>query len=231
MLEVKKYINFQGKTIGMDCPAECQNIEHYNNYKKEISYQYNSRGFRDTEWPKDLTNVIWCLGDSFTVGIGQPIEETWPKLLESKLKKRCINLGSDGCSNDTIALRAQEICKLYQPKYIIIMWSYFHRRKKNEDIHFDKKDFGHDKDLVNFLKNFNIVKNLPTQVINCLIPNAFIDNKKHMDYFFSKNNIENILLFDQLDYARDYHHFDIKTSECISNLIVEKIKDIDKLSK
>jgi hypothetical protein len=229
MLKILKKINLPiYPTSGPDCLKLCLNKTHFKNYSKKITYQYNSNGFRDKEWPTNLSDVIWCLGDSFTVGLGQPIKETWPSLLEKKSKKRCLNLGEDGCSNDTICLRAQEICKLYNPKLIIIMWSYFHRRRrKNQDIHFDKNNFGNDKDAKNFLKNFNIVKKLPTQTLNLLIPNAFTNNKKHMNYFLTKNNLKDILVFDQLDYSRDYHHFDIKTSEFVCNLIIEKIKDLD----
>ena len=51
-------------------------------------------------------------GDSFTAGIGQPQEETWPQLLQKKIGKRCLNLGEDGCSNDTIYLRIKKIVEL-----------------------------------------------------------------------------------------------------------------------
>ena len=162
MLVIKKDVNFYGKTKGMDSFENCNNKEHFKNYKKHITYQYNSRGFRDRKWPTDLSDVVWCVGDSFTVGLGQPYKETWPYLLETKVKKRCINLGEDGCSNDTIALRALEIYKLYKPKLIIIMWSYFHRRRvDNQDIHFDKTNFGSNEDIKNFANNFRIVDSLP----------------------------------------------------------------------
>lgn len=233
MLKVNKKIKYFGHTNGMDCLEDCFNKKHFNSYKKQISYQYNSYGFRDEEWPTDLSDVIWCVGDSFTVGIGQPYNETWPKVLERKIRKRCLNLGEDGCSNDTITQRVQEIYKLYKPQLIIIMWSYFHRRNiHGKNVHSDKNDFGLDKDLYNFVKNFKIVNSLPVDVINLVVPNASsFDNKDHLVYFLKKNKIENLLIFDQLDYARDYHHFDIKTSEYISNLIIEKIKDLDIESK
>ena len=79
------------------------------------------------------------MGDSFTVGIGQPFEETWPKVLEKKIGRKCLNLGEDGCSNDTITQRVQEIYKLHKPQLIIVMWSFLHRRNVNgENVQFDK---------------------------------------------------------------------------------------------
>ena len=231
-------------TSGMDCFERCFNKDHFLNYPKKITYQYNSRGFRDAEWPIDLSDVIWCVGDSFTSGIGQPHEETWPALLEKKTGTRCLNLGEDACSNHKIALRAQEIYKLYKPQLIVVMWSYFSRRTINgKDLQFDKNDFGPKQDLLNFVKNFNIVNSLPTNIVHLLIPGAFIDRnlypnpKLTLDYIFMKYNIFNnkqykdILTFPQLDSARDYHHFDIKTSELVCDLIMEKINNFDKTSE
>lgn len=220
----------------MDCPKLCLNRKHFRNYPKKIKYRYNSRGFRDREWPVKLTDVIWCVGDSFTKGIGQPQDEAWPQLLEKRTGKRCLNLGEDGCSNDTMSLRAQEICELYNPFLIIIMWSYFSRRRINdENIPFDKNDFGIMNDIENFLKNFKIVNKLPTNIVNLLIPNATIDidkwSKTQLDRFSTQSKLfhdRQILTFPQLDRARDYHHFDIKTSEYVCNLIENKLKVFDK---
>jgi hypothetical protein len=243
MLTVPSKINCHVSAIsGMDCPELCLNREHFLNYPKEVKYQYNSRGFRDREWPDKLTDVIWCVGDSFTVGIGQPQDEIWPRILEKRTGKRCLNLGEDGCSNDTLALRAQEICRLYKPKLIVVMWSYFPRRRINDkDIQFDRNDFGAKEDLINFAKNFKIVDSLPTNIIHLLIPNAYIDIDKwfrqKLDYIFIQSDllnnqqIKSILTFSQLDYARDCHHFDIKTSNHVCDLIMEKTNNFDKTSK
>lgn len=208
----------ESKTSGTDTLEKCVDREHYKSYTKHISYRYNSRGFRDHEWPEDLSDVVWCVGDSFTVGIGQPFEETWPQLLENKTGKRCLNIGQDGCANDTMALRIQEICKLYKPKLIVVMWSYFSRRRIDcENVRFDKNDFGFERDIKNFHKNFKIVNGLPTSIVNLLIPYAF-DNVRLL-----KETYTDLVPVIQLDYARDYHHFDIKTSTGICDLIERKI--------
>jgi len=224
MLIIEKNINFHGKTKGMDSYEKCNNKQYFKNYTKEISYQYNSRGFRDREWPDDLSDVIWCIGDSFTVGIGQPYKETWPYLLETKLKKRCINLGEDGCSNDTICLRVEEVVKNYKPNLIVVMWSYFHRRREQgKNVQYNTNDFGDEKDLQNFVTNYKQVNKLPTKIINLLIPNAFIDEAELLNYCLKKNRIENVLMIEQIDYARDYQHFDIETSKKIINMVIRKI--------
>ena len=231
MLKIKNRIGIEKSwhntvTSGLDSPKECLDKDHFQNYPKRITYKYNANGFRDDEWPEDLSDVIWCVGDSFTVGIGQPFEETWPKLLQKKLGERCLNLGEDGCSNDTIALRIKEIFKLHNPRLIVVMWSYLARRRiDGENVFHDKNDFGDDKDLVNFSKNFKIVNDLSTNIINLLVPFGFNDMK------LLEEKYKNLIFIQQLDYARDHHHFDIKTSELVTDLIIEKINTLDNFSK
>lgn len=239
MLTVTNKIDWRSNYSGTDCLELCLNRQHFLNYSKKITYEYNSKGFRDKEWPKDLNDVIWCVGDSFTVGLGQPVQETWTRLLEKKIGKRCINLGEDGCSNDTISLRVKEINKLYKPKLIITMWSYLHRRRvDNKNVHVDKKDFGPGKDLENFKKNFIEINKLDCKIINLLIPNILTleTNSKDLKFtkyilekfYLKKNDLKNINIIPQLDYARDYHHFDIKTSKYVVDLLIKKINDFDK---
>ena len=216
----------ESKNSGIDTLEACHDKDHFLSYTKDISYRYNSRGFRDHEWPEDLSDVVWCVGDSFTVGIGQPFEETWPKLLQEKLGKRCINVGQDGCSNDTMSLRIQEICKLHSPKLIVVMWSYFARRRVNgENVDHDKNDFGVDKDMANFSKNFKIVNELPTNIINLIIPFAFEDTE------MLNENHPDLNCLRQLDYARDHNHFDVKTGVGVCQLIIKKINEFDNSSK
>ena len=223
MLKIRNRIDIKNAPIsGIDCPELCLDKEHFQNYPKKILYKYNTNGFRDHEWPTDLSDVIWCVGDSFTVGVGQPFEETWPNLLQKKSNKRCLNLGEDGCSNDTMALRIKEICKLHNPKLIVVMWSYLARRRRNnKDIDHDKNDFGDDMDLVNFSKNFKIANESSTNILNLLIPFAFdgIDSLKE--------KYKDLIIIPQLDYARDRHHFDIMTSYYVTELIKRKIQTID----
>jgi len=228
MLKIENRIGIpESKNSGIDTLEDCLNRKHFLSYPKDISYRYNSRGFRDHEWPQDLSDVIWCLGDSFTVGIGQPFQETWPQLLEKKLGKRCLNLGEDGCTNDTLSMRTEEICRLHKPKLIVVMWSYLHRRRiNNKNLHSDKSSFGVKEDMTNFIKNYQTVNQLPTNVINLTIPHAFT-SPDTINYFLEKKTeIEspNVIHFDQVDWARDYHHFDVQTSRNVVELIFNNIK-------
>ena len=228
MLIIPDLVNVTRYFKGMDSLERCKDKKHWLDYNKKITYKYNSRGFRDDEWPADLSNVIWCVGDSFTVGIGQPFEEIWPRLLQTKIGKRCLNISRDGMSNDTMALMIKEIVNTYNPKNVVVMWSYFNRRRVNDlDVHHNKNDFGVKQDLENFCKNYKSVEKLPTNIIHTLIPNAFMHDRNFTKYAIDKQLTKKteIIECQQLDRGRDGSHFDIKTSELISTEITKLLKD------
>lgn len=114
---------------GMDCFSACNDRSHYQSYPHLVTYNYNSRGFRDTEWPVSLNESIWCIGDSFTVGLGAPYNHTWPAILAHSTKQRTINVSMDGASNNWIARQTAKIIKEVAPKNIVILWSYVERRE------------------------------------------------------------------------------------------------------
>lgn len=114
---------------GIDSLTHCFDPDHFQNYPHTVQYQYNSRGFRDSEWPSDLKSAVWCLGDSFTVGLGAPIQHTWPSVLSQQAGVRTVNVSLDGASNQWIARRAQDIISAVCPANMVIMWSYLHRRE------------------------------------------------------------------------------------------------------
>ena len=121
-------------TLGIDSFFNCRDRWHYIRYPHAITYNFNSRGFRDSEWPEDLNTVTWCLGDSFTLGIGSPAEHTWP----SQLNQQCVNVSMDGASNAWIARQACHILQL-QPTNMVIVWSFLERRE-NSNIKLDDLD-------------------------------------------------------------------------------------------
>ena len=114
---------------GLDSLEECKNKQHFKNYPYRVNYNYNSRGFRDSEWPDNLENAVWCIGDSFTAGVGCPPDHIWPCILQQKLNQRTINVSMDGASNEWIARRTCDIIDAIHPSTIIIQWSYTHRRE------------------------------------------------------------------------------------------------------
>ena len=117
---------------GFDSIDACMDKNYFKSFPYPVEYIFNSRGFRDSEWSKDLTQLqdaVWCIGDSFTEGLGSPTTHVWPYILQQRTDKKTINISMDGASNDWIARRACDILTEINPKKIIIHWSYTHRRE------------------------------------------------------------------------------------------------------
>lgn len=74
-------------------------VEHGWLPEQNIIYSFNSHGFRSPEFD-DQPSVL-CLGCSFTMGIGLPLSQTWPNILQNLIGKTCWNLGLGGSSLDT----------------------------------------------------------------------------------------------------------------------------------
>lgn len=117
---------------GLDSIQDCLDLAYFKNYPYSVNYQYNSRGYRDHEWPDtvdNLKNSIWCIGDSFTVGLGSPFNHIWPQVLQETTNIRTINISMDGASNNWIARHANYIINEINPRYVVIHWSFSHRRE------------------------------------------------------------------------------------------------------
>jgi len=216
-------------TLGIDSFAHCQDKDHYNSYTRFIVYKFNELGYRDEEWPEDIDNCVWAIGDSFTVGIGQPFEETWPQLVQTRLQSRVINISMNGASATWIARRAKFIIDNFNPKTILIQWSYVHRRedpdasKPDEDraMPVDRSDTA---DFENLTANIMLVESikLSTTVVHSFIP-KFFDGENDLDkatVLYNMLDANNILYFpppDQADVARDGYHYDIITATQYTN--------------
>jgi hypothetical protein len=263
--------NRQSTTSGMDSLDKCFNKQHFLNYPHAVEYQYNSRGFRDTEWPdslEELQDAIWCIGDSFTVGIGSPYEFTWSQVLTKATGRRCINVSMDGASNTWIKRRACQIIEEIKPSNMVLLWSYFHRRENSDTslpdekrrMHLDLADCSDYDNLKNFIDCYSSTKqcaSTTTNVVHGIIPNAVPGHSmdqcwkdikspawpdkfpttqlefeqlpdhikketkeaftnEEMITWFTQNDFwkhNQLIELCNLDYARDYHHFDRITSE------------------
>lgn len=172
-------INQRWQYSGMDTLELCFDKNHFLSYPYPIEYEYNSRGFRDAEWPNsidELKNAVWCVGDSFTVGVGQPFDHIWPQVLSKQLNKRTINISMDGASNDWIARRAQSIIDNIAPNYMVILWSYTHRREhvdqslSDEQRRIPASKTSVEEDYVAWLDLFNNIRSANTKIVHSTIP-------------------------------------------------------------
>ena len=124
--------NLQLDNFGPDQPGSAG----YNSqFPYSVNYKFNSRGYRDGEWPDSLDQLksaVWCLGDSATLGIGSPWEHIWPQILSRAWNKRTINVSLLAASNDFIERKCIELLDQIVPEYIVICWSYLYRRDMSE---------------------------------------------------------------------------------------------------
>jgi hypothetical protein len=168
-----------------DSPELCPNLEHFWAYPHAIDYKFNSRGFRDNEWPdsvNELQQAIWCVGDSATVGVANPVEHTWVNLLSQRTGRRTINVSMTGASNTWIARRAVEILQQIQPGHVVVQWSFFSRRE-SVDITLSELDrqLQHDNilelsgDIEHFKDCLQQVEQVKsnTKLIHSVVPDAF----------------------------------------------------------
>jgi len=173
-------VNARWDYSGMDSIEGCVDKKHFKNYPYPIEYVYNSRGFRDAEWPEsvdELRNAIWCIGDSFTVGLGSPLAHTWPYLLQQQSGRRCINVSMDGASNEWIVRKTQRLIEEINPTAIVIMWSYTNRREKNDNSLSDEDrriHIGTTNDLKNIINFKSCIDSVShSNIIHTAIPNAY----------------------------------------------------------
>ncbi|MCL7488075.1 MAG: GDSL-type esterase/lipase family protein [Desulfobulbaceae bacterium] len=88
----------------------------------------NSLGFRDREWNREKnssTTRILAIGDSFTFGMGAELDQTWPKILEQRLRAQgfdleIANLGRPGASPSEYAEVAEKAIPLLKPDIILV---------------------------------------------------------------------------------------------------------------
>lgn len=92
---------------------------------KKVLYKVNSSGYRTKEWKQlDWKNSVVILGDSCTFGVGVDEEETISSLLEQKIGRPVINLGTPGCSNQQILNNCSTILNNFEVPYaVVINWS------------------------------------------------------------------------------------------------------------
>lgn len=281
---IKSRINEVSDQSGIDSLEHALNKDHFINYPYKVEYKFNSRGFRDYEWPNsidELRESIWCIGDSFTSGVGVPFEHTWPQILRKMSSKNVINVSLDGASNPWITRQTEYILEEIKPKIIVIQWSYINRRERsleeliekaweyfynavkdplwpidikfsnyktlllpeqvreiesNPFYHKFKDELDYDSEgRINFVKctleedldSFRFCLNKladpgETKIIHTFIPFWHLVSWNESHKLYNKFNWHNQTVIKEirtLDYARDSHHYDIKTATELCNLI------------
>lgn len=210
-------------TSGIDSIELCLDKLHYETYPYPVEYRYNSYGFRDQEWPEklsDLRNAIWCVGDSFTVGLGNQEQHMWSKMLEQRLGTRCINVSLDGASNQWIARKIKRIQEEINPSVIIAQWTYI-TRSENADtsltdgqrrMHCDPWELAHLDPQGFYTKFDDLLLTMNKNVIHSAIPKFNIFDRP-------AKFIKDIYQVERLDFSRDgFHYGPLSTDKFVSHL-------------
>ena len=144
----KRSANYSNTTSGMDHPKKCKcSVEEWYNYPiQNFNYEFNSWGFRGPEYAQFVgKSVNLCLGDSFTVNVGGPVDHSWCSQLALHFDVPTLNLGMDGAGNDAIRLVYDRACDLFDVQNTFVMYSYLHRRlvdtKFEQEVYNDSENF------------------------------------------------------------------------------------------
>ena len=147
--------NYSSKTSGMDTPDRGirKNKDWYAYPIQDFTYQFNSWGFRGPEYVEHIGKPVnICLGDSFTVNVGGPIDHSWSSQLAEHFDIPTLNLGVDGAGNDAIRLVYDRACKLFNVQDTFVMYSFFHRRL-HDNYNFIQGGAGDEENFRYFLKH------------------------------------------------------------------------------
>ena len=104
-------------------------ISYRNNIERDlwqnidISYIYNSHGFRTDELTKHLGQPVdLALGCSLTEGIGVPLKDAWPSIVAEQRSVPMLNLGIQSASTDTVARILTNCIGLFDIQHVFILW-------------------------------------------------------------------------------------------------------------
>lgn len=218
-LSIPYYSNLQCNTLGMDHPSRCFDIDHYRNFGP-VHYQFNDLGFRNKPTQEFVGNEILVVGDSFTLGLGVNAQDRWSDQLEKIIDYPVLNFSLNGASNDWISRKTNELLQIFNPRCVIVHWSFSHRREKNRpDWHDDERTecdahYSQDENFSNWLVNYNKIN--CQNIIHSAIPN-WHDN-------FPYENYALLPPVQKQDLARDGFHYGPVTNrilaEQITNLLV-----------
>lgn len=97
----------------------------------DITYTWNSHGFRSDEFVDDGRDCIIALGCSYTTGLGVPVDHTWPNLLRDKIdpNMKIYNMSLAATSGDYIVRALYKTIEILKPKAVFVLWPGFASRE------------------------------------------------------------------------------------------------------
>lgn len=102
-------------------PKQLARLDKFGWTRDNVSYTFNSEGFRADEFTGGAHDSIVFLGCSLTIGIGMTLEHTWAYKVASSLGLRRYNLGVGGGGPDMCFRLAHHWIPRLRPKYVVMM--------------------------------------------------------------------------------------------------------------
>lgn len=220
-INIPYYSNLQATSLGMDHVDRCFDRSLFEHYP-EVSYQFNEVGFRTHSVDRFEPRAILALGDSFTLGLGVNSEHRYSDIIEQQLGHQVLNFSLNGASNDWIARKLQQLLAHFDPRVIVIHYTFSHRRERpNLDWFDDERTecepfYSSKQNLDNWHENFTKIQALTQgiKVVHGFIPNW---HDQPVDYHaFGRNVLPPVT---QLDFARDGFHYGIQTHRKLADQI------------
>lgn len=197
-------------------------LQKYGYVDANISYEFNSEGFRG---PEISDPECLCFGCSFTMGTGIAQEHTWPSQFSKITSYSVANLGHAGSSNDTAVRFALHYISKIKPKFAIWVQTDAYRLEIIDD---------------------------DTKIVNNILAGSLQQTPYKNDYYIKQwalhttnhqiNLIKNTLAFEQLclqhnvicvvisrdqvpniDLARDLMHPGIKSNKKLAESIAQLV--------
>ncbi len=135
-------------------------VEWNNYHTQEYDYLFNSWAFRGSDYSQFVGKPVnICLGDSFTLNIGGPVEHSWPSQLSKYFDIPTLNFGIDGAGNDTIRKIYDWAIKTFDVKNTFVMYSFFQRRYDSEQKvlqHYDESSIAINNNNFKYFENHKI---------------------------------------------------------------------------
>lgn len=211
-----------------------QNLSKFNgenNWKDvDISYDFNSYGFRCDEFTSD--NNIVFLGCSHTLGVGLPLENTFAYNVSKSLNLKMCNLGKGGGALDTCFRLAYYWLNILQPKIVVCQMPEETRLELRDNLsNVENVDLWRIESLLHYTHRFykrHWVR-FPEQYIlhqhkNLLAIKSLCQQLNIKLVVLDQNILTSITSRDR-DYARDLAHFGCKTHEKLANIVLGKINE------
>ena len=220
-IHIPFYANLQSDSLGMDSRAHCYDRQMFDQHPP-VNYQFNQVGFRTHSVDKFKHNAILVLGDSFTLGLGNNLIDRYTDILEQQLSHQVLNFSLNGASNDWIARKLQQLLQLFQPRAIVVHYTFSHRRERpqpdwNDDERTECKPlYSSQENYQNWFANFQTIQALAgdTKLVH-----SFISNWHDQPVDYAELGADLIPPMTQLDFARDGFHYGPRTHLELANKI------------